>query len=534
MFVIATVQVPDRAEQFDCANDSRVTLPGVAHGHAGLKPAGCSEATICPDGVVELEATVAVQAQTIAELRAVNAAQAQAIAALEARVAELERRLGTDSSNSSKPPSSDGLRKPTRTTRRGGEQAEGRRAPGKQPGAPGAHLAQVAQPDEMVRHVPDRCDGCGAELADAVVEAVEARQVFDLPPLRLSVSEHRAERCRCGCGATTQAVFPVEARAAACYGPGVRALCCYLLAHQHLPVDRAAQLLADVLGAPVSTGTLAGLMAEGAAGLDGFVECVRDRLAAAPVAHFDETGARVAGRLHWVHSASTPSLSLFTVHPKRGKVAMDAAGVLPGFHGVAVHDGWSPYWRYQVTHALCGAHLLRELDAVTCEPGQGWAAGMAELLADAKTAADRALAAGAEQVSDGLRARLHARYQRLLADGQATNPPPQPRPRHRRRGRLRRSPAANLLDRLDRHRVEVLRFLDDVRVPFDNNQAERDLRMVKLQQKISGCWRTLDGAQAFLTVRSYVSTARKHEVNPLHALRQLFQGSPWLPGLAEA
>jgi transposase len=205
-----------------------------------------------------------------------------------------------------------------------------------------------------------------------------------------------------------------------------------------------------VLGTPVSTGTLAAVLAEGAAGLEGFCQVVRERLAAAEVAHFDETGARVAGRLHWVHSASTGSLSLFTVHPKRGKVAMDTAGVLPEFHGVAVHDGWSPYWRYEVTHALCGAHLLRELDAVTCEPGQGWAAGMAELLADAKTAADRAREAGASQVDEGLRERLMARYQPLLADGHAANPPP--RPRRRRRGRGRRSPAANLLGRRDLYR----------------------------------------------------------------------------------
>jgi transposase len=478
---------------------------------------------------VDLEATVAVQAAIIAELRAVNTAQVQAIAALEARVAELERRLGTDSSNSSKPPSSDGLRKPARTRRRGAEQAAGRRTPGKQPGAPGAHLAQVAQPDQVIRHVPDRCQRCGAELADAEVEGVEARQVFDLPRLRLLVREHRAERRQCTCGTTTQAAFPTEARAAACYGPGVRALCCYLLVHQHLPVDRAAQLLSDVLGAPLATGTVAAVLAEGADGLERFCQVVRERLAVAEVAHFDETGARVAGRLHWVHSASTSSLSLFTVHAKRGKVAMDAAGVLPSVTGVAVHDGWSPYWRYQVTHALCGAHLLREVDAITDEPGQGWAAGMAELLADAKTQADRARAAGAEQVDDEVRERLHARYQRLLVDGQVANPPPPPRPGQWRRGRLRRLPAANLLGRLDRHRVEVLRFLDDLRVPFDNNQAERDLRMVKLQQKISGCWRTLAGAQAFLTLRSYLSTARKHGVDPLRALHQLFLGSPWLP-----
>ena len=297
--------------------------------------------------------------------------------------------------------------------------------------------------------------------------------------------------------------------------------------HQHLPVDRAAQLLADVLGAPVATGTLAAVLAEGAAGLDGFLATVRDQLAAAPVAHFDETGARVAGRLHWVHSASTGLLTLLSVHAKRGKVAMDQVGVLPSFSGVAVHDGWAPYWRYDVTHALCGAHLLRELEAITDEPAQGWAAGMAELLVDAKLMSDRARAAGACRVDAATRDRLYARYERLLADGQAANPPSPGT--GRRRGRARRSPAARLLARLDAHRCEVLRLLDDGGVPFDNNQAERDLRMVKLQQKISGCWRTLAGAEAFLALRSYLATARKHRMNPLAVLRRLFEGAPWLP-----
>jgi transposase len=474
----------------------------------------------------DLGATVTVQAAVIVELRAVNAEQTRLIATLQARVAELERRLGKDSSNSSMPPSSDGLRKPSRVKRRADEGAEDRR-PGKQPGAPGAHLAQVEEPDEVAWHVPDRCGGCGAELTGASGVGVEARQVFDLPPLGLRVTEHRAERRRCACGTITAAAFPDHVRAAACYGPGVRALVCYLCVHQHLPVDRAAQLLADVLGASVATGTLAAVLAEGAAGLDGFLATVRDQLAAAPVAHFDETGARVAGRLHWVHSASTSLLSLLTVHAKRGKAAMDQAGVLPGFVGVAVHDGWAPYWRYEVPHALCGAHLLRELEAITQEPGQGWAAGMAELLVDAKLAADRARAAGVGRVEGAARARLHTRYARLLADGQAANPPPPAS--GRRRGRAPRSPAARLLARLDAHRDEVLRLLDDTRVPFDNNQAERDLRMVKLQQKISGCWRTLAGAEAFLVLRSYLATARKHGRNPLAVLGQLFQGQAWLP-----
>jgi transposase len=352
---------------------------------------------VIPSSEADLVATVAVQAAVIVELRAANAEQARLITTLEARVVELERRLGKDSSNSSKPPSSDGLRKPVRAVRRTDGRAEDRR-PGKQPGAPGAHLAQVQEPDEVAWHAPDWCGGCGADLAGASVVGVEARQVFDLPPLGLRVTEHRAERRRCACGATTQAGFPAYARAAACYGPGMRALVCYLCVHQHLPVDRAAQLLADVLGALLATGTLARVVAEGAAGLGGFARVVRAGLAAAPVAHFDETGARVAGRLHWVHSASTGLLTLLTVHAKRGKVAMDA-GVLPAFVGVAVHDGWAPYWRYQdVRHALCGAHLLRELEAITEEPGQGWAAGMAELLVDAKLVSDRSRAAGACRV----------------------------------------------------------------------------------------------------------------------------------------
>ena len=210
---------------------------------------------------------------------------------------------------------------------------------------------------------------------------------------------------------------------------------------------------------------------------------------------------------------------------------MDAAGVLPGFQGVAVHDGWSPYWGYAATHALCGAHLLRELDAVAEEPRQGWAAGMAELLCDAKLVVDRARQAGYEQVDEAARATLVARYERLLADGERANPPPRLRRGGRGHRRQRRSPATRLLARLDSHRDEVLRFLNDLRVPFTNNQAERDLRMVKLQQKISGCWRTLVGAEAFLTVRSYLSTARKQGLNPLDVLRRLFEGRPWLPAL---
>jgi transposase len=476
----------------------------------------------------DLAATVAAQAAVIVELRAVIAEQVGVIERLTARVAELERQLGKHSRNSSKPPSSDGLGKPpaAKRQRRGG----GRR-PGKQPGAPGAHLARVADPDEVVVHRPERCGGCGGDLTLAPVVGVEARQVFDLPEIRLWVTEHRVERRACACGQVTAGVVADIACAPACYGPGVRGLAGYLMVWHHVPVERAAQVLGDVLGANVSVGTLAGLAAEGAGGLGEFGERVREQLAQAPVAHFDETGARVAGRLHWVHSASTPLHSWFTVHAKRGVVAMDAAGVLPGFGGVAVHDGWSPYWRYQgATHALCAAHLLRELEGITELPGQGWAAELAEWFTLACAQATLARDRGADRLEATILAGLCDRYDRILAKGRAANPPPS-RPPGRRR-RRRRSPAVRLLERLGAHRGEVLRFLEDLRVPPTNNLAERDIRMVKLQQKISGCWRTLDGAQAFLTMRSYVATARKHGVNPLAALRRLFESDPWMPAPA--
>jgi transposase len=242
--------------------------------------------------LVPLAANAALGAQVVA-LQAANQA-------LQARVAELQRRLGRDSST---PPSQDGLRKPARPARRD----RGARRPGKQPGAPGAHLAQVADPDEVVVHLPQRCAGCGGDLADAAGAGVEARQVFDLPELGLWVTEHRAQRRRCTCGVETVGRFPDGVRAPAQYGPGLRALACYLCVYQHLPVEWAARLLGDVLGASVAAGTRQGVVAQGAAGLGEFAAVVRDQVAAAAVAHFDETGARVAGRLHWVHSASTPS-----------------------------------------------------------------------------------------------------------------------------------------------------------------------------------------------------------------------------------
>jgi transposase len=469
-----------------------------------------------------------------ARLRAVNERQAVELSAardeiarlaasveqLTEVVAELQRRLGQDSSNSSRPPSSEGLgKKPVPPRTRGGRR-------GKQPGSPGQHLAQVADPDEVVDHSPSACEGCGGGLDDATVVGVARRQVFDLPEVRAHVVEHRAQRRRCGCGHVTAGAFPPEATAPACYGPGVRAAMVYLQVAQHLPVARAAQLLGDLLGIPVATGTAAGAVGQAAAKVAPSVEVIRRLLAAADVAHFDETGARVAGRLHWVHVASTAMLTLLFVHPKRGTAAMDAAGVLPDFAGTAVHDCWSPYWSYATDHALCGAHLLRELTAAA-ETGddQDWANHLIDTLVGAKGWADDARTAGRDRIDPALLAALAARYDGHLTQGRDANP--------RGPGR-RRTKAQALIDRLDQRRDQVLRFTVDLAVPFDNNQAERDVRMVKLQQKISGSWRTLAGAEAFCAVRSYICTARKHGVHVYGVLRDAMTGDPWTPPTSAA
>lgn len=287
---------------------------------------------------------------------------------LEAETAELKRRLAQNSRNSSRPPSSDGLAKPpTKSLRR----PSGRK-PGGQPGHDGGHLAQVAAPDEIVDHLPAICGGCQRSLEDAFVVGHQARQVFDLPEIQLSTVEHRAWTRRCDCGHETTAGFPAAVLAPAQYGSRVRALGLYLVAYQHLPYARAAQLLSDWLGQPISTGTLASFMAQGADDLRPFLDEVHAQIVAAPVAHFDETGARAAGRLRWLFSASTDRLTYYSLHDKRGFDGLEHAGVLPAFTGIAVHDGFKPYRRYTNTqHALCNVHHLRELlGIIRASPGE--------------------------------------------------------------------------------------------------------------------------------------------------------------------
>jgi transposase len=455
----------------------------------------------------------------------------QRVAGLEAETAELRRRLAQNSRNSSRPPSSDGLAKPPAKSLR---RPSGRR-PGGQPGHPGGHLEMVAVADEVVDHVPAVCAACLAELATGEEVGYLVRQVFDLPQIRLRSSEHRAHTRRCACGHETTASFPAAVGAPTQYGPRVRALGIYLVSYQHLPYGRAARLLSDWIGAPLSTGTLAGFVARGAEELQPFLDEIHAQITAAPVAHFDETGARAEGKLRWLFSASTEQATYYSLHDKRGFDGLDHAGVLPNFTGVAVHDGFKPYRKYtHLQHALCNVHHLRELLGVTeqapDDSQQAWAVQMDRLLRDLRTAVLDARATGRNRLDPGELAGYRDRYQQIITLGHQTNPAgtvPTGK-----RGVIRQTPAHNLLARLDTYRDDVLRFATDFRVPFDNNLAERDIRMIKLQQKISGCWRTITGAEHFLAIRSYLSTAGKHHQPIAHALTALAARDPWIPTAA--
>lgn len=446
------------------------------------------------------------------------------IAALVERIDQLEARLGKNSRNSSKPPSSDGLAKPPPRSLR---KPSGLK-PGKQPGGQGHRLQPRPDPDEIRVHVPPGCRGCGADLTDAPVVGTEVRQVFDLPVIALVAIEHRAERRECGCGAVTRAAFPTEATAPTCYGSGMAALATYLMGRQHLPVERTAECLQEAFGAPVSTGWLATLLPNAAARLDGFLTIAREQLIAGKLVHVDETGGRVNGRIHWIHVSCTDSWTLFHLDRKRNNEGIEAAGVIPDFTGVAVHDGLLAYRKYDhLTHALCNAHHLRELAGMAERTGQAWPTQLAELLTQLHLAVQVAKALGEPSLPSRQLRQYGKKYDQLVAEGKRLNPPP-PRPKN---GRPGKGPAGALLHRLERDRADVLRFATDFRVPFDNNQAERDLRMVKLQQKISGCWRSETGARAFLDVRSYLGTARKHKVSAMTVLRDLFTDQVWIPAL---
>ena len=464
--------------------------------------------------------------ELIGALWAANQLLRQQVAVLEARVKELEAQGAKNSRNSSKPPSSDGLQKPNPKSQR---KRSGRK-PGGQRGHAGHRLEPVEAPDRVTVHAVEECDQCGEPLKEVEAEDIERRQVFDLPLVQVEVTEHQTERKVCpACGQTSRSSFPLGVEQAVQYGPRLKATVVYLTQYQLVPLQRTKEFFWDVFSHGLSEGTLVNANAECFEQLAEVEAAIKERLQQSPVVQFDETGLRVEAQTQWLHAASPPELTYYGVHEKRGTVAMDALGILPGFSGTAVHDHWKPYFHYGCTHALCNAHHLRELTYVHEQYDQAWGQEMIELLLEAKAAVEaspiEALGKRPKQ-----RKRIERRYDEILAQGFATNPAPVSSAGDpKKRGRPKQSKPKNLLDRLRDYKTQVLAFLTDPLVPFDNNQGERDIRMTKVRQKVSGTFRSQQGAQSFCRIRGYLSTVRKNQGNVMQALASVFRAQPLIP-----
>jgi transposase len=478
-----------------------------------VRGVGVSQATMTqpanrPDPADDHEDFLVAQ---IEKLLAENAALKALIEGQQARIAELERRLGLNSGNSSKPPSSDGFKRTARTSSLREPSGKPR---GGQKGHPGETLKQVTTPDIVVNHYPESCAGCGAVLTPATAISHTARQVFDLPePRPAVVTEHRAHVCSCAqCGKRTQAAFPQGVAAPVQYGARICAMVVYLLHGHFVPEDRLAELMRDLFGVGVVPATIARMSRSCANRLASLVDVLRQEVCRAKVKHLDETGFRLGGKTQWLHIASTALLTFYRVCAERGSL-------LAGVVGIVVHDHWKPYYTMQdVLHALCNAHHLRELKALVELDREDWAGKMQVLLRRACHAINLARERGI-RLKPQLIARIERRYDAIVAQGLAFHEGLPALPRLER-GAIPRRIGHNLLLRLDQRRADVLRFLHDPNVPFTNNRAEGDARMMKLRQKISGGFRAQASADDFAIIRSVLSTARKQGWDILHTLTQ--------------
>ena len=443
------------------------------------------------------------------------------------RIEKLEDQLAKNSSTSGKPPSSDGYEKPAPKSRR---KRSGKKSGG-QVGHSGHTLELVAKPDKIEAHPVNCCTHCHISLKQEKAVRIERRQVFDLPEVRLEVTEHQAEVKVCPkCQRETTASFPPEVSQPAQYGQKVKAQMVYFHEYQLLPLQRTQETFKDLYGQSVAAGTIVSACEEIAAKVHPANEAIKKHLTYKElVESFDETGMRMEGALHWLQVACTRLLTYYQVHKKRGKEAMDAIGILPGFTGRAIHDGLPAYFKYeQMQHGLCNEHHLRSFEFLKeCHP-QKWASGLSDLILEIKAAVDAAKQKSKTKLSPKKIADFSARYDVFLKQGFRKNPHPKidspPK-----RGRPKQSFAKNLLDRLSDHKEAVLAFMVDFNVPFDNNQAERDIRMMKVKQKISGCFRSRQGAEVFCALRGYISTARKNGQPVLDVLYAAFEGRPYVP-----
>jgi transposase len=447
--------------------------------------------------------------------------------ALEARVTSLEERLNKNSQNSDKPPSSDGLRKPPR------QRSKSKHKTGGQKGRTGKTLKFSDKPDKIIHHGADYCQGCGESLTDVEGAVLSRRQEIEIPDKPIQIIEHQRleKQCPC-CGQRNQGQWPAHLTGNVQYGRRFKALCLYLLNYQLLPYERTGELLATLFGYQPGGGTLQSILDQAYDTLEPIEQAIKGAIRASPVGHADETSIRVDGRTTWLHVVSTLAFTYYYGNQYRGQKAHLADGLLPTYDSVLMHDAYRSYFVHAYLHALCNAHLLRELQAIyEADQSQRWSWQMMRLLRTAWAMVKLAQEAGQSQLPPYQRDRLLALFDQLLdrADQQVPRNHRQPG----QRGRIAQSTARNLLDRIIEHKAAYLRFVTDFRVPFDNNLAERDLRMSKLQQKISGCFRTENGANIFCPIRGYISTLRKQGQDLLPALLSLWTDTPFTPVPAE-
>jgi len=448
---------------------------------------------------------------------------------LSERVQQVEDQLSKNSNNSGKPPSTDGYEKPAPKSRR---KRSGKKSGG-QTGHVGHTLKMVEKPDEFVIHPVDSCAHCQKSLKRVKAAGVEKRQVLDLPEVRLLATEHQSEIKVCpDCHKLTKATFPVGVRQAIQYGKRIKAQMAYFHEYQLLPLERTSETFHDLYHQDIAEGTILSACQELAENVAPVQEAVKEHLTyAAKVVRFDESGARVTGKLHWFHVSCTEHLTYYAVHAKRGKMAMNAIGILPNFKGRAVHDDLSSYFLYGCGHGLCNAHHLRSLEFLLERYPQAWVKKLKELLLEIKAAVEKAVSKAKTRLSAKALANFSSRYDAILKQGFKLNPSHAAglEGQKPKRGRPKQSFAKNLLDRLRNYKEAVLAFMYDFNVPFENNLAERDIRMLKVKQKISGCFRSFLGAEIFCIIRGYISTARKNKQPVLEALHSAFCGLPYYP-----
>lgn len=464
------------------------------------------------DQVAELTATVDSMNQTITELNQT--------------IKELKEQLNKNSKNSSKPPSSDGLKKPAVNKNKSLRESSGKMQ-GAQEGHDGVHLSVISDPDHIENHMHSDCTGC-PHRAECLSKACikETRHEVDAV-VTVDVTAHNAievRECPLHDGVKTGS-FPENIKATVQYGKNLQAMVVAFNTVGAVSINRTHEILSSVFNIPLATGTIKNMVTRCAESLKDTYERIRRKMIMLGLIHCDETGSRVDGKTCWVHVASDQDYTYLTINQKRGQIGMDAADVLPHARGIIVHDCWGSYWKYQdVTHAICCAHLLRELNGVIeNHPEQTWAVRFKKLLLDMKKVRDKALLSDKDEVSYYHRHKFDMEYDAIIKTAYEENPLPETPAK--KRGRKNKSKVLNLICRLDNYKESVCLFIKNLCVPFDNNQAERDLRMVKVKTKVSGCFRSEEGAQEYLTIMSYIGSARKHGINAFTAIREALNGN---------